>query len=160
MRLAKTTVAALLVALTLVASACGDDETKVVDSKDSPRTVNVEMLDNDFRSEPLEFKSGETVRFVFNNRGSVAHEAFIGNAHAQSLHGAQMATSSTMGHDDMADGMDGAGNMGGSKDDGVTVPPGASRELMHTFDKAGSLEIGCHQPGHYESGMKARVKVS
>ena len=42
---------------------------------------------------------------------------------------------------------------------GVTVHPGESGSLHYVFDKAGTLEIGCHQPGHYKAGMNAVLNV-
>lgn len=156
MRNNRTVICLLLSTLALIASACGEDNDKVANSSENPRTVTIEMRDNDFRSGALEFKRGETVRFVFSNKGAVAHDAFIGDLQAQSTHEAQMRSNTTMKH---GAGMDGTGNMGRSLSEGITIPPGKSRELMHTFDESGSLEIGCHQPGHYESGMRTRVKV-
>lgn len=42
----------------------------------------------------------------------------------------------------------------------VEVRPGETGELTVTFDKPGDVVIGCHQPGHYEAGMRATVAVS
>lgn len=52
--------------------------------------------------------------------------------------------------------------MGGSMDpghgqDGITVKPGKTAELTRTFATAGTIEVGCHEPGHYASGMKIKV---
>ena len=61
-------------------------------------------------------------------------------------------------------GMPGMGDMGGMHHEGadtaVTVNPGETKDLTTTFDRAGTVIIGCHQPGHYEAGMKATVTVS
>ena len=38
--------------------------------------------------------------------------------------------------------------------------PASSGELTHTFDDAGTIEIGCHQPGHYDAGMTITVEVT
>jgi uncharacterized cupredoxin-like copper-binding protein len=42
----------------------------------------------------------------------------------------------------------------------VTVEPGERATLTRTFDAPGSVVVGCHQPGHWESGTKATVTVS
>ena len=42
----------------------------------------------------------------------------------------------------------------------VTVDPGETGELETAFDEAGTYEIGCHEPGHYDAGMKLTVEVS
>jgi len=41
----------------------------------------------------------------------------------------------------------------------VTVKPGRSATITHTFDEAERVEIGCHQPGHYAAGMKVAITV-
>ena len=52
------------------------------------------------------------------------------------------------------------GGHGDEESDAVTVEPGDGGELIHTFDDAGTVEIGCHQPGHYDAGMKIAVDVA
>ena len=88
--------------------------------------------------------AGETVTFSFTNDGSVVHDAFVGDRHAQADH-----------EEDMA-----GGGHHGDDGDAVTVDPGDTETLTHTFDEPGLVEIGCHQPGHYASGMKVDVTVT
>jgi uncharacterized cupredoxin-like copper-binding protein len=52
------------------------------------------------------------------------------------------------------------GHSGMGMTDTVEVKPGTTGELTVTFDKAGDVLIGCHQPGHYPAGMRATVTVS
>lgn len=40
------------------------------------------------------------------------------------------------------------------------MEPGKSGELRHTFDDAGPLVIGCHEPGHYAVGMRVTLTVA
>lgn len=108
------------------------------------RVVDVTMADIRFETTALAFAAGETVEFRFTNEGEAAHDAFIGNAAAQQQHEVEMAGMATHDH-----GTPGA----------VTVAPGATESLTYTFDEAGVLEIGCHQPGHYAAGMKIDVTV-
>jgi len=42
----------------------------------------------------------------------------------------------------------------------VTVSPGRRAEMRHRFDEAGPVLLGCHQPGHWEAGMKATVEAT
>ena len=37
--------------------------------------------------------------------------------------------------------------------------PGETGSLSMTFAEARSLLIGCHEPGHYEAGMRATLTV-
>ena len=41
----------------------------------------------------------------------------------------------------------------------MSVEPGETAELTHTFDQPGQTLIGCHQPGHYTGGMKVTVNI-
>jgi uncharacterized cupredoxin-like copper-binding protein len=142
--------AATLVALT--AAACGDDDDDESTTGDAPaRTIEVDMVDIAFEPDTIEVNAGETVRFVFTNTGDVAHDAFIGDADAQADHEAQMSEAEDEGH---------GGGHGEDDSDAITVEPGGTGELTHTFDESTSLEIGCHQPGHYDAGMKIDVTVS
>ena len=104
------------------------------------------MADIAFRPATIDVRRGETVRFVFDNIGKVAHDAFLGDATAQADHEEEMRDMSDMHH--------------GGGSEGITVDAGKSGELTHTFDKATSIEIGCHQPGHYQAGMKLTVNVT
>jgi uncharacterized cupredoxin-like copper-binding protein len=129
-------------------AACGDDDTSSGDT----RTVEIDMVDIAFDPDTLEVSPGETVRFVFTNTGGVAHDAFIGDEAAQADHEADMRA-----EDD--DDMHGGGH-GEDDTDGVTVEPGDTGELTHTFDDAGTIQIGCHQEGHYQAGMKITIEVA
>lgn len=138
----------------LLAAACGDDDSDTTAGAGGDvRTVEVDMVDNAFEPETVEVARGETVRFVFTNRGEVAHDAFIGDADAQADHEAEMRAG------DGDDGEHGGGH-GDDEADAVTVEPGDEAELTHTFDETGTIEVGCHQAGHYDAGMKIIVEVS
>lgn len=104
------------------------------------------MVDIAFEPDAIEAIGGETVRFVFRNSGDVAHDAFIGDADAQEEHDASVE--------------DAHGGHGEDAEDELTLDPGASGELVHTFDQAGEILIGRHQPGHDEDGMRITVDVS
>lgn len=148
-------------ALTLLAAACGstDDNATGTVATDgaTPRTVEIEMRDIAFAPESVDVEKGEAVRFVFTNTGEVAHDAFIGDEAAQTDHEMKM---NDAGDDEM--GGDAGHGGSGSDDEGtaITVDPGETGELTHTFENAAEVLIGCHQPGHYDAGMKLTVDVS
>jgi uncharacterized cupredoxin-like copper-binding protein len=138
----------------LVAAACGgDDDATTAGGASDTRPVEVDMVDIAFEPDQLEVAEGETIRFVFTNRGEVAHEAFIGDADAQTDHEAEMRNAE-------GDGGHGGGHSDDEGIEAVTVDPGDSEELTYTFDDAGTTEIGCHEPGHYDAGMKIAVAVT
>lgn len=110
------------------------------------RTVKVAMSDN-MRFTPAKFtaKQGETVRFVIHNAGQLKHEFVLGTRKALLAHYEEMKKNPEMEHADP--------NM-------VTVAPGQTGEVIWRFTKAGTVAIGCLQPGHYDAGMKGAVKVA
>lgn len=111
------------------------------------RTVEIKMVDIAFEPKTLSVKKGERIDFVFRNDGKIPHDAFVGDTAAQADHEKEMRQaeqSSTA--------------MGETK--GLTVDPGKTGQLSHTFDTPGSFEVGCHQPGHYAAGMKVTVTVA
>src|SRR5262245_45691778 len=159
---------AILVIGALVVAACGGDSdgsddsggltsngTEDTDSAGT-RTVEVEMRDNEFSPDVSE---GETVRFVFTNEGQATHDAVVGDEADQAEHEAEMRSAesesehgsmSTMGHGTEAEGSEAS----------ITVEPGGSGELTYTFDTDDAVLIGCHEPGHYDAGMKLTLDVT
>ncbi len=109
------------------------------------RTIDVAMTDDAYGPSTMAVATGQTVRFVFRNEGTVVHEALIGDATLQAEHDAGMGT--------------GAAHAPGGLPM-VAVAPGASGELVYTFTRPGTVLIGCHEPGHYALGMRAVITVS
>ena len=130
-----------LAALAVALAAC----TGGADGAD--RTVSVRMFD-DMRYDPdrLDINAGDTVRFEVTNSGETRHEFFIGTTDAHREHAEEMRERE---HADEAHANPAA----------VTVEPGQTGSLEYTFDEAGELFVGCHEPGHYEAGMVAPITV-
>lgn len=128
-----------LLPLVLVLAACSAGS-----GSDEPRTIEV-LTSDALRFDPTEItvSAGETVRFEVTNDGQTVHEFLIGDEAAQEEFAAEMA--------------EGGGHH--ATDAGVTVEPGATETFEYTFDEAGELLAGCHEPGHYEGGMVASISV-
>ena len=131
----------------VILAACGSDDgsTDAGSGQGADRTIDVEMRDIAFSPTTIDVRTGETIRFSFKNTGQVEHDAFIGDAAAQDAHEKEMRE----GHDDH-----------GKEANAVSVKPGKSASLTHTFDTPGQVLIGCHEPGHYVGGMKITVNVA
>lgn len=140
--------AMLALAMAMITAACGEGSEGEAAAENADRVVEVKMTDNAFNPNSLSAAAGETVTFKFTNDGAVEHEAFIGDAKAQEEHGESMESGEGMEGHNMEDG------------DALLLEPGDIGELTHTFDEAGEILIGCHQPGHYEAGMKSTITVS
>lgn len=154
------------VAIVISVAACGgndaDDgsglsggDTDASTSPEGVRTVEVAMVDNEFDPDRVAVAPGETVRFVFTNEGEVTHDAVVGDEAAQAEHEDEMRAV----EDDAGGGMDHGADAEG--DEGaITVEPGEAGELTHTFAAGDALLIGCHEPGHYDAGMRIDVEVT
>lgn len=149
------TVASTALALALTGCGSGSDTT-TSSASGNPRTIDVTMSDNAFQPTQLQVNPGETVTLRFKNDGKVTHEAILGDDAMQMAHHAEMTASTEgMAHDGM--GHDG---MSETSADAVTVEAGKAGELTHRFTESGTVLIGCHEPGHWEAGMKAVIKIS
>ena len=110
------------------------------------RRIDIKMVDTAFAPAAVKVNVGETITFVFANTGRQTHDAFIGDKAAQEHHEEEMRA--------RKDPNDHHGHEGG-----VIVPPGETGSFRYFFDKPGTLEIGCHQPYHYDLGMKVLIEV-
>jgi uncharacterized cupredoxin-like copper-binding protein len=134
-----------IVGLAVVLAACAPGGGGVSPADQEPRIVQVQMTD-ELRFEPAEFtvQAGETVRFEVTNAGQIVHEFLIGDETAQDEFEMEMSEGDGMAH---------------GTDAGVSVEPGQTETFDYTFDEAGQLLAGCHEPGHYDSGMVADITV-
>ena len=108
--------------------------------------IAIEMVDIAFSPKTLNVARGKTLTFVFTNNGKAIHDAYVGDAAAQGEHEKEMREYMSGAHQDDAL--------------AVVVQPGQVGKLTHTFDTAGTFEIGCHQAGHFAVGMKMAVVVT
>lgn len=115
------------------------------DPRKAARTIRVDMGDRmRFSPDTIEVKPGDTVRFVVRNSGRTMHEMVLGTMKALRDHAELMKKHPGMEHDEpyMAH-----------------VAPGKSGEIVWQFTQAGEFEYGCLVPGHFEAGMKGRIRV-
>ena len=159
----RVALAAAATTLLLLAMACGgdtssttttvsDDDTnsefalgEPADPADADRTIEIATLDS-FAFEPAELTvtAGETVTFRIVNDGSLLHDFTLDGQATQDDHEAEMAGMEGMAHD---------------QPNVVTISAGETIDLSWTFTEAGTVLIGCHQPGHYAGGMKGQISV-
>jgi uncharacterized cupredoxin-like copper-binding protein len=135
------------------------------DRNEASRTVNVDMFDNYFEPKSMSFKEGETVRFVVKNKGEFVHEFNIATAEMHASHQTEMMQmmergileSDRINHEMMGHG---AGGMRHDHANSVLLEPGDTGEVIWTFDSHSKLEFACNVPGHYDSGMMGKIKLS
>ena len=119
------------------------------DPKKVKRTVTVLGTEIAFDAREMTFKRGETVRFIFVNKGEQPHEFMIGDAETQEEHRKMMQE---MAGTDVA-------SMGHVDPNTVSAEPGEKKELVLTFTKPGKFEFACNYPGHAEVGMQGVIIV-
>lgn len=142
---------ALILGLGMVLTACGPGNGEAsadLPSDADPRTITATLSDDmaiQLSESESESEVGETVRFEITNAGAIPHEFYVGDAEAQEHHAEEMAEMGGMGHDEP---------------DGVAVEPGATETFEYTFEQAGEILAGCHEPGHYEAGMVTSMTVA
>ncbi len=107
--------------------------------------IDIEMGTSKYSPSTIFVKAGKPIRFRFKNISTITHEALIGDATDQADHEKMMKE---MGGMHMGD-----------EPGLVSVPGGKTKTLDFTFAKPGRTMIGCHQPGHYNGGMKLNVVI-
>jgi uncharacterized cupredoxin-like copper-binding protein len=116
------------------------------DPDDADRIVEVATLDSmAFEPSRIDVSAGETVTFIVSNTGQATHEFTLGDAAMQQEHADAMAH--------MPDGM--AHDLPNS----ITLQAGETKQLTWRFADNGAFEYACHEPGHYQAGMRGQVTV-
>jgi len=41
----------------------------------------------------------------------------------------------------------------------ITMQPGETKQIIWSFSETGTLEYACHEPGHYEAGMRGQITI-
>jgi uncharacterized cupredoxin-like copper-binding protein len=108
-------------------------------TKANPRIIHLDMTDQlHFDPTSVAVRRGETIRFVLTNSGSAVHEFQVGPADKVA-----------------ADEVDGVVVV--EKDE---LDAGSTNAVDYTFSTSGPFAYACHEPGHYEAGMKGVVTIT
>ena len=141
------------------------------DAAAADRTVTVIMDDNFFEPAAIAVRSGETVRFAVENRGTLVHEFNLGTPAYHRQHQDEMMmmqqrgvlTADRIDREKMMMPMGGDGHMmTHDHPNSVLLEPGGSGEVVWTFAAAAAdtrIEFACNVPGHYAAGMAGEVEV-
>ena len=118
-----------------------------MEAADASRVIEISAED-DFTFDPasVTITEGETVTFRVTNVGAIPHDFVLGDAQMQDEHEAEMAEMS----DDMAM---------HDEPNAFVLEPGETKEMTWHMTEGGEILFGCHQPGHYQAGMKGTVTI-
>ncbi len=109
------------------------------------RVIEVRAHGMRYTPDTITVRRGETVKFVVKGTDNMPHELVLGDAKTLKEHAELMRRHPDMEHEDpnMAKGA-----------------PGGTGTLIWKFSRAGTVEFACLIPGHYEAGMRGRIRVS
>lgn len=117
------------------------------DASEAGRTITIEATDDmTFDPPTVEVSAGEVVTFEVTNVGLLPHDFTLGDEEAQEEHAAEMAEMDE--------------EMAHTEPNSMTIDAGQTASLTWRFTEGGEILYGCHQPGHYESGMVGSVEIS
>ena len=129
------------------------------------KVIEVKMYDNYY--EPSEFKinKNQTIKFIVYNYGELVHEFNIATKEMHLKHQPEMMkmvvneiiVGGKIDKNKMKEMSKTDHSMSHSHSNSVLLEPNQSAELIWKFNTDSSLEAACNIPGHYESGMVAKI---
>ncbi len=115
-------------------------------AKKVDRTIRIKALDTmRYDKRQVIVRTGETVRFIVTNAGKIRHEFAIGDAAEQHEHEKEMQGMPGMVMPDEAN--------------GISLAPGETKSIVWQFVEPGTIELACHEPGHYKAGMVSFIVI-
>ena len=136
--------------------------------KDVTKVINVKMFDNYYEPNEITVKKGETVKFIVTNMGELVHELNIATKEMHIKHQPEMMMmvekdillGDRIDLKKMKEAAKTDHSMAHSHSNSVLLEPKKSADLIWKFSKNTKLEAACNIPGHYESGMVAKVNIN
>ena len=129
------------------------------------RTIEIKMFDNYYEPSQIDIKKGETIKFVVKNLGELVHEFNIATKDMHIKHQPEMLKMVAMeillgdriDMKKMKEAAKSDHSMAHSHSNSVLLEPNKIGELIWKFTTNTSLEAACNVPGHYQSGMVAKI---
>ena len=135
---------------------------------DVTRIIKVVMYDNYYKPSSFKIKEGETIKFEVENAGMLVHEFNIANKMMHIKHQPEMVKMVDNGillafsidREKMKKMAKIDKSMGHSHSNSVLLEPKEKGHIIWKFDNAVNIEVACNVPGHYQSGMIAKVNIN
>jgi uncharacterized cupredoxin-like copper-binding protein len=130
------------------------------------RVIEVKMYDNFYEPNEIKIKKGETIKFKVYNFGELVHEFNIATKKMHLKHQPEMAKlieneillADKIDKKKMKEMAKKDHSMGHSHANSVLLEPNEEGEIIWKFNTKAKLEAACNIPGHYETGMIAKIK--
>tara|TARA_Y100000590_G_C15635402_1_gene982791 strand:- start:440 stop:934 length:495 start_codon:yes stop_codon:yes gene_type:complete len=129
------------------------------------RTITIYMYDNYYEPKNINIKKGETIKFIVHNYGELVHEFNIATKEMHIKHQPEMMRmvenqillGDKIDKKKMKEMAKKDHSMSHSHSNSVLLEPNQKAELIWKFSTDADLEAACNVPGHYESGMIAKI---
>ena len=130
------------------------------------RVIEVKMYDNFYEPNEIEIKKGETIKFKVYNFGELIHEFNIATKEMHLKHQPEMVKlveneillADKIDKKKMKEMAKKDQSMSHSHANSVLLEPNEDGEIIWKFNTEAKLEAACNIPGHYETGMIAKIK--
>ena len=130
------------------------------------RVIEIKMYDNFYEPNEIKVKKGETIKFKVHNFGELVHEFNIATKEMHLKHQPEMMKlveneillGDRIDKKKMKEMAKKDHSMNHSHSNSVLLEPNKEGEIIWKFNTEAKLEAACNIPGHYETGMIAKIK--
>ena len=130
------------------------------------RVIEVKMYDNFYEPNEIKIKKGETIKFKVYNFGELVHEFNIATKKMHLKHQPEMMKlveneillADKIDKKKMKEMAKKDHSMSHSHANSVLLEPNEEGVIIWKFNTEAKLEAACNIPGHYETGMIAKIK--
>ncbi len=142
---------------------------KMIGEKGDPSkvdvTIEIKMYDNYYEPNEIKIKKNQTVKFIVYNLGELVHEFNIATKEMHLKHQPEMMRmvkneilfADKIDKKKMKEMAKKDHSMAHSHSNSVLLEPNEKAELIWKFNSNVDLEAACNVPGHYQTGMIAKV---
>ncbi len=129
------------------------------------KVIEIKMYDNYFEPNEINIEKGETIKFIVLNLGELVHEFNIASKKMHFKHQLEMMKmieheillGDKIDYEKMKKMAKIDHSMAHSHSNSVLLEPNTRGEIIWKFNTNLILEAACNIPGHYESGMVAKI---
>ena len=134
-------------------------------SADVSKVITVKMYDNYYEPSKFEIKKNQTIKFIVYNYGEFVHEFNIATKKMHLKHQPEMMKmveneillANRIDKKKMKELSKKDHSMSHSHSNSVLLEPNQRGEIIWKFNTNAQLEAACNVPGHYQSGMIAKI---
>ena len=134
-------------------------------SADVSKVITVKMYDNYYEPSKFEIKKNQTIKFIVYNYGEFVHEFNIATKKMHLKHQPEMMKmveneillANRIDKKKMKELSKKDHSMSHSHSNSVLLEPNQRGEIIWKFNTDAELEAACNVPGHYQSGMIAKI---